>query len=158
MHTHVCIHASSSFAEEFSEAFLDLSHDVILLSVPSTHEHEHLTAPVLYCTPLMNIVINPSVTLLHLDDVVILVEEITFFFCNILSWSQNKGFALQQVFRVFGNGVWLILEVLTRFPLIESVHSLFVCLKLRCCFTAVPMLVQYSDECVVIQVSKMWSM
>lgn len=126
MHTHVCIHASSSFAEEFSEAFLDLSHDLILLSVPSTHEHEHLTAPVLYCTPLMNIVINPSVTLLHLDDVVILVEEITFFFCNILSWSQNKGFALQQVFRVFGNGVWLILEVLTRFPLIESVHSLFV--------------------------------
>lgn len=85
-----------------------------------------LTAPVLYCTPLMNIVINPSVTLLHLDDVVILVEGITFFFCNILSWSQNKGFALQQVFRVFGNGVWLILEVLTRFPLIESVHSLFV--------------------------------
>lgn len=85
-----------------------------------------LTAPVPYCTPLMNIVINPSVTLLHLDDVVILVEGITFFFCNIISWSRNKGFAVQQVFIVFGNGVWLILEVLTRFPLIESVHGLFV--------------------------------
>lgn len=40
----------------------------------------------------------------------------------------------------------------------RRISSQFVCLKLRCCFTAVPMLVRYSDGCVVIQVSKMWSM
>lgn len=51
MHTHVCIHASSSFAEEFSEAFPHLSYDVILLSVPSTHEHEHFWRRPFYIAP-----------------------------------------------------------------------------------------------------------
>lgn len=62
--------------------------------------------------------------------------------------SQEKGAASQQVV-----GVPRCREVLTPFSLIESIQGL-VYWKLQYSSTAVPMLLWYSEGCIVIQVNE----